>query len=183
MFFESMPYVEYQFGKKDIKKVENIVISVNPVDDIYSARYFDQRIIGIETPEELSEKLYRDPQYYWNLLYVNKVVNPFTDWVKSSEEMEEFCNIKYGDKIHDAKYFIEVATKQILVGVDEDKVYKYMEENDGQVPLGVIKITNLEFEQKENERRRTIRYVPESKLLSFNDTFETAMRINSGETR
>ena len=89
MFFQFMPTVDYDFGNRDIKEVENIVIAVNPVDDIYSNRYFDNKIIGDETPEAISESLYRDPAYYWNILYVNRVVNPFTEWVKTSEELEE----------------------------------------------------------------------------------------------
>lgn len=185
MFFKYMPLINYDFGKRDIKEVENIVISVNPVDDIYSTRYFDVKIIGAETPEFISEQLYKDPEYYWNLLYVNRIVNPFTEWVKTSEELEEYCMIKYKTKeeLFAPRYFIDLRTNQILVGVDEDKIYEYMEQNEGETPIYIQKITNYEYEQRENDKRRTIRYVPESNLLSFNDTFETAMRINSGEIR
>lgn len=185
MFFKFMPNVDYEFDNKEIKKVENIVIAVNPVDDIYNKQYFDTKVLSGQTPEEVSEELYRDPEYYWNILYVNKIVNPFTDWVKSSEEFEEYCMLKYGSKenLFKTKYFIDIRNKQILVGVDEDNVYKYMDENDGETPIYIQKITNYEYEQRENEKKRTIRYVPTSKLLSFNDTFETAMRLNAGEIR
>lgn len=185
MFFQFMPAVDYDFGKRDIKEVENIVIAVNPVDDIYSNRYFDTKIIGDETPEAISESLYRDPAYYWNLLYVNRVVNPFTEWVKTSEELEEFCMIKYKTKdiLFAPRYFIDVRDGQILVGIEEDKIYKYMEDNDGELPVYIQKVTNYEHERRENEKLRSIRYVPESSLLAFNDVFETAMRINSGENR
>lgn len=185
MFFEFMPSVNYQFGSKEIKEVENIVISVNPVDEIYSNRYFDNKMIGGETPEEIAVELYRDPGYYWNLLYINKIINPFTEWVKDASELEEYCLRKYGsnENLTSPKYFTDIATKQILVGVAEDAVYKYMEENDGELPLGVYKTTHYEYEQMLNDERRNIRYVPPQNLLSFNDTFETAMRANSGEIR
>lgn len=181
MFFEFMPVINYDFDGEN-KQVENIVIAVNPVDDIYSDRYFDKKIIGDETPEEISNDMYRDPLYYWNLLYVNKIVNPFTDWVKNTTELEEYCIRKYGsENLFKPKYFIDVQTNQILVGVDEDKVYKFMEENNNEVPINIKKITNYEYEQRENDKKRQIRYVPTSKLLSFNDNFETAMRLNANE--
>lgn len=185
MFFQFMPSINYDFGKRDIKSVENIVIAVNPVDDIYTSRYFDTKIIGDESPEAISENLYKDPDYYWNLLYVNKVVNPFTQWVKNSDELEEYCLIKYKtqDKLFAPRYFIDLRDNQILVGVDEDKIYEYMEDNDGETPIYIQVITNYEHERRENDKLRSIRYVPESNLLAFNDAFETAMRINSGENR
>lgn len=185
MFFKFIPSINYDFGNRDVKEVENIVTAVNPVDDIYNDRYFDIKIISDETPEALSEELYRDPEYYWNLLYINRVINPFTEWVKSSEELEDFCLIKYKTKeeMFAVKYFIDVRTEQILVGIDEDKIFKYMEENDGETPIYIQKITNYEYEQRQNEKLRTIRYVPESSLLSFNDRFETAIRMNLSETR
>lgn len=185
MFFRFMPVIDYDFGNRNIKQVENIVIAVNPVDDIYSNRYFDKRVITDESAESLSEELYRDPEHYWNLLYVNRVVNPFTNWVKNTSELEEYCMIKYKTKenMFAVHHFIDVRNNQILVGIDEDAAYKYMEDNDGDLPIYILKITNYEYERRENDKRRTIRYVPESNLLSFNDKFETAMRINSGEIR
>ena len=58
-----------------------------------------------------------------------------------------------------------------------------MEDNDGETPIYIQVITNYEHERRENDKLRSIRYVPESNLLAFNDAFETAMRINSGENR
>lgn len=185
MFFKYIPLINYDFGERDIKQVENLVIAVNPVDDIYDDRFFDNKIIGTESPEEISEQLYnKDPEQYWNLLYVNRVVNPFNDWVKSSAEIEEYCLIKYKTKeeMFKARYFIDLRTGQQLVGVDEDKMHALID-NGEDLPVYIQKITNYEYEQRVNDKKRSIRFVPESRLLAFNDRFETAMRINSGEIR
>ena len=54
MFFEVLPEIDYKFDKRDIRKVENIVISVDPIESVYDLSYFDNMVLGEQTPEELT---------------------------------------------------------------------------------------------------------------------------------
>lgn len=182
MFFKDLALINYKIGD-EYKEMQNIVLSTNPVDDIYGDRYFDTMVIRDQTPEELADELYGDTQYYWILLYVNKIVNPFTDWVIPSEMLEEYVLSKYKDEIKDEedlmiqpKHFQNIVTKEILVGVDHERLYKEWLDNDKVAPMGYNLITYYDYEQELNDKKRYIRYVPRGKLLSFVDRYETAIR-------
>lgn len=178
MFFDGIAPVDYKFGKRDIRKMENLVISNNAVDDVYDYRYFDSMVIDEQTPEELSMELYKTVDYYWVLLYVNKIVNPYEDWVIPTESFQDFCANKYGEEnIIKPKYFVDVVTDKILVGIAHDEAYAYWE-MEGQAPLNTNLITNYEYEQRMNDQKRYIRFVPEGKVLSFIDNYENAIRNN-----
>lgn len=176
MYFKFYPVINYKVDG-EYKEMTNLVLSNNAVDDIYNDQYFDTMVIQEQTPEELSFDIYGDTQYYWVLLYVNKVVNPYEDWVISTEMMEEYCKDKYGsvEAMLSPKYFTKIEDKQIIVGVEEDRV---MQEwlDTGNVPVNYAMTTIFEYEQAMNDRKRYIRYVPVSKLLSFVDQFETAIK-------
>ena len=176
MFFEPIPKIDYKFDNK-VKSVTNIVYAVNPVDDLYNDRFFDIMIIGDERPEELSEKLYNDPSYYWTLLYVNRISNPYMDWVKTTDMMEEYCRSKYGeDNIFKPHTFIDTTTGQVLVGVDFDRAVKTLEDT-GETPMNLRMVNNYEYEHNINDQKRKIRFVPVNKLLLFVDRYESAMRV------
>lgn len=182
MFFKELSLIDYKIGK-EYKQMVNIVLSTNPVDEIYGERYFDTMIINEQTPEELSDELYGDVQYYWTLLYINKIINPFTDWVIPSELMEEYVVAKYKDIITEdidimiePKYFKHISTGNILVGVDHDAMYQVWLENEKVIPMEYSLVTYYDHEQEINDKKRYIRYVPRDKLLSFVDRYETAIR-------
>lgn len=175
MFFDVLPEISYKFGK-EYRDVENIVLAVNPVDDVYSPRYFDSTVINEQSPEELSNELYGDTHYYWVLLYINKIVNPYDDWVKPISYLHDYCSKKYGEEnVLAPAYFIDVNTNRKLVGVAEDRC-RELWKNGEDLPNGINLITNYEYEQMENDKKRYIRYVSRSKLISFVDNFETALR-------
>lgn len=184
MFFEILPEIDYKFEKKDIRKVENIVLAVDPVDSVYDLTYFDSMVLGEQTPEELSNELYQDTQYYWVLLYVNKIVNPYTDWVMSRSSLDEYCIRKYGGEENTLKpkEFINLITKLVAVGVEHDKLQEEYE-STGKVPTGYNMITNYEYEQRINDEKRYIYYVPRNSLVNFVDRFQTALRTNTNEAR
>lgn len=184
MFFEVLPEIDYKFDKRDIRKVENIVISVDPIESVYDLSYFDSMVLGEQTPEELSHELYGDTQYYWTLLYVNKIVNPYIDWVMSRSSLDEYCEIKYGsaEAVLEPREFVNITTKLIAVGVEHEKLLK--EYNDTNVvPLGFNLITNYEYEQRINDEKRYVYYVPPQSLVNFVDRFQTALRTNVNEVR
>ncbi len=176
MYFKYYPVVNYKIGN-EYKEMLNIVLSNNAVDDIYNEQYFDTMVIQEQSPEELSFDIYGDTQYYWVLLYVNKIVNPFEDWVITTEMLDEYCKEKYGsyDEVLKPKYFTNLKTKQIIVGVEEERIYKEWEDT-GEVPINYSMTTIYEYEQAINDRKRYIRYVPVAKLLSFVDLFESAIK-------
>ena len=176
MYFKFYPTINYKIDG-EYKEMLNIVLSNNAVDDIYNDQYFDTMVIEEQTPEELSFDLYRDTQYYWVLLYVNKIVNPYEDWVISSELLEDYCKGKYGSKeaMLQPKYFTDTTTKQIIVGVEEERVLEEWKATEI-VPIGYDMTTIYEYEQAINDKKRYIRYVPVSKILSFVDRFETAIK-------
>lgn len=179
MFFDGIAPVDYKFGKRDVRKMENLVISNNSVDDIYDYKYFDSMVIEEQTPEELSFELYKTVDYYWTLLYVNKIVNPYEDWVIPIESLYDYCVNKYGEEnIIKPKYFLDTTNDKILVGIAHDNAYQYWLDNEGQAPLNTNLITNYEYEQRLNDQKRYIRYVPEGKILSFIDNYENAIRNN-----
>lgn len=55
------------------------------------------RVKGNPRPELLSEQIYGRPDYWWLILVINDVVDPFNGWIKDEDQMMRWLSQRYED--------------------------------------------------------------------------------------
>ena len=122
-----------------------------------------------DTPESIAHKLYNDPTLHWTILLTNDITDRYHQWPKTTPQFLDYINDKYSnvDGIHhyestqtsgDTKVKIEVFNE-----VDDDAY------------TGLTPITNREYEENEQDKRRKIRLVDPSFIEQFVDEFKALM--------
>lgn len=48
-----------------------------------------------QRPEHVSYELYKRPDYYWTILILNNIINPYTDWLIPQRSLDGYIQKKY----------------------------------------------------------------------------------------
>lgn len=103
--------------------------------------FMDYLIKDWEAPEEIAHKLYGSCDYEWVILLANNIINPYTDWLLTNYELEQYIKNKYGSKAKDIHHY------------ELNGIIYY------EPVLGSNPITNSEYEYDKNEKKRLINVV------------------------
>lgn len=99
-YFSKFPRVLYSVNKEgnDAKIVPDILARVKFIDSIISNQslFFKYEIKGGETPEQIANRVYGDPEKHWILLLVNQLIDPQFDWALGPFDFEKYIKQKYG---------------------------------------------------------------------------------------
>ena len=98
-YFNNFETIEYDFdGNGTNKSIKNIaqystIISKN-LDNVSFYSYYN--ILDGERPDNVSQKLYGTPSYYWSFFIVNdNLQNYWADWPKGSEPLRNYCEQEF----------------------------------------------------------------------------------------
>ena len=172
MYFNSFPVIPYDSkGDLNFKDVTNLLRRVGMRTKLKSNTllYDTYDVKEGETPEMIAHKLYGDPELHWIILLVNDITDRYHQWPMTGGQFLDYINDKYSnvDGIHhyestqtsgDTKVKIEVFNE-----VDDDAY------------TGLTPITNREYEENEQDKRRKIRLVDPSFVEQFVDEFKALM--------
>lgn len=120
-----------------------------------------------QTPWSLSYDFYGNVEYYWTILLVNDVIDPYHDWLKPADQLYDWALSKYGseEKLREAHHYIFAGT-DIQVDFDHG-------EGDGGL---IVPVTNLEHETAMNEKYRNIYMVKKQHIVQFARQYEQFIR-------
>ena len=172
MYFDAFPVIPYDAkGDLEFKDVTNLLRRVGMRAKLKSNTllYDTYDVKEGETPEMIAHKLYGDPELHWVILLINDITDRYHQWPMTGGQFLEYLNDKYTnpDGIHhyestqtsgDTKVKIEVFNE-----VDDDAY------------TGLTPITNREYEENEQDKRRKIRLVDPSFVEQFVDEFKKLM--------
>ena len=172
MYFDSFPVIPYDSkGDLNFKDVTNLLRRVGMRTKLKTNTllYDTYDVKEGETPEMIAHKLYGDAKLHWIILLVNDITDRYHQWPMSGGQFLDYINDKYSnvDGIHhyestqtsgDTKVKIEVFNE-----VDDDAY------------TGLTPITNREYEENEQDKRRKIRLVDPSFIEQFVDEFKALM--------
>ena len=172
MYFANFPVIPYDsVGNLQYKDVTNLLRRVGLRAKLQSnTSLFDTYSIKEgETPEMIAHKLYGDTELHWIILLVNEVTDRYHQWPMTTPQFLDFINDKYDnpDGIHhyettqtsgDTKVKIEVFNE-----VDEDAY------------TGLTPITNREYEENEQDKKRQIKLLDPSYVNAFVSEFKLLM--------
>ena len=169
MYFDAFPVIPYDAkGDLNFKDVTNLLRRVGMRAKLKSnALLYDTYDVKEgETPEMIAHKLYGDTELHWVILLINDITDRYHQWPMTGGQFLDYLNDKYTnpDGIHhyettqtsgDTKVKIEV-----INDVDEDAY------------TGLTPITNREYEEQEQDKKRQIRLLDPSFVEQFIDEYK-----------
>ena len=126
----------------------------------YATMYYPVTIAENATPEKVSEQYYGTQDYWWIVCAINKVIDPFYDWVMRETEVYAYCAMLYEDpdEIHHW----------------EDAEYLRYEENS--LEEDRVPVTNIEWKLHLNDKLRHIQLLKPRYVPKIADEFAKWMR-------
>lgn len=136
-------------------------------------------ISGSPRPEQLAYQLYGNPNYYWVLLMVNNIDDPFHGWIKSptacyKTAVQRYKNMDNGVQSNNriVYHLNEFGEKFYNLVNDKENPNHWYDKGDTEKkyiqyngPLRPIDI--FEAEMLENEKKRTIKIIDPRDLNKF----------------
>ena len=171
MYFENFPVIPYDsVGNLTYKDVTNLLrrvaLRTNVRTNVLLYDTYDVR--EGETPESIADKLYDDSELHWVIMIVNNITDRYHGWPMNGAQFLQYLNDKYSDV--DGVHHYEIAqtsgdTTQIInIGTDNTNY-----------PSATL-ITNREYEQAEQDKKRKIRLLDPNFVDKFVDEFKVLMK-------
>ena len=170
MYFENFPLIPYDsVGDGQFKLVTNLLKRVAIRSKVKGnvALYDTYDVKEGESPEIIAHKLYADSELHWVVLLVNNITDRYHQWPKNQNQYLAYINDKYSDV--DATHHYEISqtsgdtTIKIDIGTDNTHY-----------PTASI-ITNAEFEEDLQDKKRKIRLLDPAYIDDFVTEFEELM--------
>lgn len=175
MIFSFFPAVDYN-GNATTDIYRDYRFYFNRVLRNYKPRTY--QLTGTLRPEQLSETLYGNQQYYWVILMLNNIYDPFYGWITDQETAYQCAVQKYS----------QVGGEQVLYHMDEegnkyynlvedpnnsghwydkgDKNMRYLQFKGTLVPVDIYEDAILQ-----NESKRSIQIINPTDIQSFINDF------------
>ena len=115
---------------------QNIRFRKEILSNITVYDYYD--IKDGETPELLADKLYGTSDYHWIIMLANNRYDYVADWPLPYMALQEYINNKYGENADATRHY---------------------EDENGYVVMGGYPVSNREYEEKLNEKKRRIKII------------------------
>ena len=170
MYFETFPIIPYDSARTyEFKDVTNLLRRVALRAKVKSnALVFDTyNVKEGETPESIADKLYDDPKLHWIIMIVNDISDRYHGWPMTTPQFLDYINEKYTDVNATHHYEIEQSSGDSTVKIN-------IGSDNTDYPAATI-ITNYEYEESEQDKRRQIRLLDPRFVQDFIDEFESLM--------
>jgi len=175
MYFGNFRKISYSLDKRYFKSVTDIMSRVKIRDGILDniTLYNKYDVKSGETPENIAFKHFGNPDLHWVILLTNNIQDRYYDWPMSEQELELFIKDKYSnpDGIHHYE-ITQSSGKQSGNGPDD---YSHKIEVNSTVS-GATSVSNREYEQREQDKKRLIKLLDNRFVDSFIEEFITLIR-------
>ncbi len=99
-YFSKFPVLQYPVRDGNTFRyalVTNILRRVVLSDDVKGAdgAFLEYKIKDGERPEHIAERVYGDAEYHWLVLLTNNIIDPYHDWCKTGQALEQYIQQKY----------------------------------------------------------------------------------------
>ena len=170
MYFENFPLIIYDsVGNGNFKVVTNLLKRVAVRSKVKTnVAFFDTYDVKEgETPEIIADKLYDDPELHWVILLLNDITDRYHQWPKNTNQFLSYVNDKYSNV--DATHHYEISQ------VSGDTTIKVDIGTDNTGHSGASVVTNFEYEEALEDKKRSIRLLEQAYMGPFVAEFESLM--------
>jgi hypothetical protein len=162
MYFKPFPKITYPFtidGVEQLRVLKDVVLNVRFRQQVLdNIALFDEYVIQDgASPEVISEKLYGTPLYHWIIMLVNDRFNRSDDFPCSDDALSLYTYKKYKTSPMELLEDVLYAPKKLYGEVLYRGDYTGLD-CDSDAPFSHM-VTNFEYEQAENEKKRRIRVI------------------------
>ena len=155
-------------GNKQFTSVKNILTRIRMKTEFIKSRVFysDYNVMDGETPESIAYDFYGDSELHWIVMYAQQVTNPYYDWPLTYYTLSKYIDKKYGAEKLNAHHWEDVNGDEVnepgtLVGNGTADVY-------GNATV----ISNFKYEERENDKRRSINLIRPDYVQAIKKEFE-----------
>jgi Base plate wedge protein 53 len=161
MFFTSFPTTTFAIDEQNQVIVTDFIRAIKIDSDLKEdSVFFDiYEVQDGETPEVISHKVYKSTQYHWVIMAVNERFDPWRDFPQSDYVILKMSADKYAD-INGLHHYEDANGNW----VDEFAAEK-------------IPVTNIEYERKENDAKRSLKILKPEILADFVDSYKSLIAI------
>ena len=170
MYFENFPLIPYDsVGDGQFKLVTNLLKRVAIRSKVKGnvALYDTYDVKEGESPEIIAHKLYADSELHWVVLLVNNITDRYHQWPKNQNQYLAYINDKYSDVDATHHYEISQTSGDTTIKID-------IRTDNTDYPTASI-ITNAEFEEDLQDKKRKIRLLDPAYIDDFVTEFEELM--------
>ena len=171
-YFKKFPKMIYDMKNDgNYKLLPDIIKRVKQRNAIKSGQFiFDNYDVRDgEKPEDIAYKWFGDAQLHWVILMTNNVTNRYYDWPMNSVQFQAMLEDKYDnpDGIH--HYEITRDSGRTTGRGPNDYSHKVEVTSD---TVNASSISNREYEEREQDKKRSIRLLNQRFLSDFIDEFD-----------
>ena len=170
MYFENFPLIPYDsVGDGNFKLVTNLLkrVAVRSKVKINASYYDTYDVKEGETPEMIADKLYDDPELHWVILLLNDITDRYHQWPKNQNQFLAYVNDKYSNVDSTHHYEISQVSGDTTIKID-------IGTDNTDYPAASI-VTNFEYEEDLQDKKRKIRLLDPSYVEDFVAEFEKLM--------
>ena len=128
-------------------------------------------IVSGDTPESLAHKMYGDSELHWVILITNDITDRYHQWPMYEQQFNTYINEKYDNP--DGVHHYEISQSS---GDTSTKIEVYANEalytGDTDFYNSATIVTNREYEEREQDKKRQIRLLDPRYVDEFVDEFE-----------
>jgi hypothetical protein len=172
MYFKNFNQLTYDFTVPTDKStivetitdiMQRVQLKISDTDlDILCDRYI---VADNVKPEQIAANLYNDPYKHWTVLYINGITNFAAEWPLSQTVLQDYVTKKYGAGNENNIHHYEKQPEGVTI--DPDFCLSVYGED-------AIPVTNSNFEDEINERKRFIKVIKPSYIAAFITSYEAA---------
>ena len=108
------------------------------------------------------------------ILLTNNIIDRYYDWPLTTPQFNQFLVDKYGDNIDGVHHYEITQTSGPTTSLDNSHLIQV---NAG--TAGAVTITNREYEQREQDKKREIRLLAPAYLPRFVEEFKRIMETST----
>ncbi len=124
-----------------------------------------------EKPEDIAFKWFGDAELHWVILMTNNVTDRYYDWPMNQVQFAEFLTDKYGAGSEDAIHHYEVTQDSGRTSGRGPSDYSHKVEVNSDAD-NASSISNREYEEREQDKKRQIQLLNKSFLGDFIAEFD-----------
>ena len=124
-----------------------------------------------EKPEDVAYKWFGDAELHWVILMTNNITDRYYGWPLSSAQFAEYLTDKYGAGNEDAIHHYEVTQDSGRTSGKGPSDYSHKVEVNSDTD-NASSISNREYEEREQDKKRQIQLLDKSLLGDFVAEFD-----------
>ena len=171
-YFNKFPLMSYDIkGIKNYKLLPDILRRVKLRALIKSGGMLFEKydVKEGEKPEDIAFKWFGDAELHWVILMTNNVTDRYYDWPLNQVQFAEFLDDKYSNP--DAIHHYEVTKDSGRATSQGPSDYSHLVEVNSDTD-NAISISNRQYEEREQDKKRQIQLLEKSLLGDFIAEFD-----------